>query len=64
MKAKSVNPSVADAHQPDLGIGMMSEQLVGCRDRVIGYFECCRIDINGDDFAVVAGFNQWPNPLL
>jgi len=54
MSADAVKGSRADAHAPDFGVRVLSEQTLRCCQGVVGDDIFSTVEVDGDDFPPVA----------
>jgi hypothetical protein len=52
-----MDPTVADPDAPNLSIGIVGEQALRSRQRILSHFKCAGLYINGHDLPLVAGFD-------
>jgi hypothetical protein len=59
-----MNAFMPDSNEPNLRVGVARDNPISGSQHRIGYFVGARVDVNRHDFAVVAGFDERPNPLF
>lgn len=58
-----MDPTVAYPNAPNLGFGMVGEQALRSRQRILSHFKCASLYINGHDLSLVTGFDVWTDVL-
>jgi hypothetical protein len=58
-----MDPGVTDPNTPNLGLGMVGEKPLRSGQRILSYFKCASLYINGHDLPLVASFDLWTDML-
>src|SRR5437870_5817235 len=58
MEAETMDTAVADPDTPNLGVWVVGQQALCSRQGILSHFESAGLDIDGNDFPLIAGFNM------